>query len=211
MADSDDAQPAANEPPTEVGPVANPAAAPDAPAADSSASGFGPMVRPSRAPPATDHGRREWNCRVFGQAGSPTSNPVFFPKGPPPPPGADLQALLQAPPGSSDEDQPSGTAAEPSSTDCLERTEGSTTLLDPPANELSMEAEEDRESEHPCEDDECVGVFSATEEAAAGPVSGPATAAASGAEADATDSSSDGFSPLSPDSDDFGHEAGTKD
>ena len=124
MADSDDAQPAANEPPTEVGPVANPAAASDAPAADSSASGFGPMVRPSRAPPAPYHGRREWNCRVFGQAGSPTSNPVFFPKGPPPPPGADLQAPLQAPPGSSDEDQPSGTAAEPSSTDCLERNRG---------------------------------------------------------------------------------------
>ena len=211
MADSGDAQPAADEPSTEVGPVESPAAESDAPAADSSASGFGPMVRPSRAPPAPYHDRREWNCRVFGQAGSPTSNPVFFPKGPPPPPGADIQALLQAPPGSSDEDQPNRTAADSSPTYCLERAEGSTTLLGPPANELSMEAEEDRESEHPCEDDECVGVFSTTEDAAAGPVSGPATAAAPGAEEDGTDSSSDGFSPLSPDSDDFGHEAGTKD
>eukprot|EP00439_Symbiodinium_sp_Y106_P075549 s2509_g15.t1 len=136
-----------------------------------------------------------WNCKVFGQAGSPTTNPVFFPKGPPPPPGVDLHALLRAPPGSSDEEGVPADAAD--------------------GVRSSLEAEEELESEHPCEDDECVEDFSTTDHTAAG-AAGPTTVPTedTGHEAATgeSESSSDGFSPPSPDSDgDFGHETGTKD
>ncbi|CAE7216580.1 unnamed protein product [Symbiodinium sp. CCMP2592] len=52
-------------------------------------------IKPTRAPDTEPSVRERWNNRVSGIKGYPTSNPVLFPKGPPPPPGADLLAILQ--------------------------------------------------------------------------------------------------------------------
>ncbi|CAE7249315.1 unnamed protein product [Symbiodinium sp. CCMP2592] len=52
-------------------------------------------IKPTRAPDTEPSIRERWNNGVAGVKGYPTSNPVFFPKGPPPPPGADLLAILQ--------------------------------------------------------------------------------------------------------------------